>query len=103
MADAMVRARLAVKSQMVLPKQVRDVLQLKPGDEFAFVIRDQEVRVMRVPARGDDPFACFHGMGFRCGHKGLCRALTGMMSFLCHFHIWIEPRSHPRPACSVNC
>jgi antitoxin PrlF len=59
MAEALIRARLGVKSQMVLPKPVREALDLKPGDEFAFLIGDHEVRIVRAPARGDDPFACF--------------------------------------------
>jgi antitoxin PrlF len=70
MAEAMIRARLGVKSQMVLPKRVREVLGLEPGDEFAFVIGDDEVRVVRVPAPGDDPFACFTEWASEADRKG---------------------------------
>lgn len=70
MADATLRARLGVKAQVVLPKPVRDVLGLKPGDEFAFVIRDQEVTVVRAPAVGDDPFACFTEWASEADKKG---------------------------------
>ena len=70
MANAMIRARLGVKSQMVLPKRVREVLHLKPGDEFAFLINDDEVRVVTVPAQGDDPFACFTEWASEADRKG---------------------------------
>jgi antitoxin PrlF len=70
MANATLRARLGVKAQIVLPKPVRDALGLKPGDEFAFVIRDQEVRVVRAPAAGDDPFACFTEWASEADRKG---------------------------------
>ena len=50
MANSMLKARLGVKAQVVLPKPVREALGLRPGDEFAFVIRDGEVRVVRAPA-----------------------------------------------------
>ncbi len=59
MSDILVKTRLGVKAQIVLPKPVRDVLGLKPGDEFAFVIRGDEVKVVPAPAGGEDPFACF--------------------------------------------
>jgi antitoxin PrlF len=70
MAVAIVRARLGVKSQMVLPKRVREVLGLSPGDEFAFVISGDEVRVARAPATGEDPFACFTEWASEADSKG---------------------------------
>jgi antitoxin PrlF len=70
MAQVIVRARLGVKSQMVLPKPVREVLGLVPGDEFAFVINGGEVRIARAPAGGDDPFACFTEWASDADRKG---------------------------------
>ena len=70
MANSMLKARLGVKAQVVLPKPVREVLGLRPGDEFAFVIRDGEVRVVRAPAEGDDPFACFTEWASVADRKG---------------------------------
>jgi AbrB family looped-hinge helix DNA binding protein len=68
MADAMRKARLRVKAQMVLPKAVREVLNPKPGDEFAFVIRDREIRVVRAPA-WESRFGLLN--------DGACRELSG--------------------------
>ena len=70
MADAMLRARLGVKAQVVLPKPVREVLGLAPGDEFAFVISGSEVKVVRAPPAGDDPFACFTEWASEADRKG---------------------------------
>ncbi len=53
------KARLGAKAQVVLPKEARRALGLAPGDTFAFAIRGDDVRVIRAPAEGDDPFACF--------------------------------------------
>lgn len=53
------KARLGAKAQVVLPKEVREALGLAPGDTFAFVLRGGDVRVIRAPAEGGDPFACF--------------------------------------------
>jgi AbrB family looped-hinge helix DNA binding protein len=69
-AQSMLRARLGVKAQVVLPKPVREVLGLRPGDEFAFVINQGEVRLIRAPAAGDDPFACFTEWGSEADRKG---------------------------------
>ena len=52
-------ARLGTRARVVLPKEARDALGLAPGDTFAFAIRGDEVRVIRAPAEGCDPFACF--------------------------------------------
>ena len=53
------KARLGAKAQVVLPKEAREALGLAPGDTFAFAIRGDDVRVIRTPADGCDPFACF--------------------------------------------
>lgn len=70
MGEALIKARLGVKSQVVLPKAVRDALGLKPGDAFAFVIHDHEVKVIRAPAEGDDPFASFTEWASDADRKG---------------------------------
>jgi antitoxin PrlF len=51
-------SRVSVKSQTVLPKQVREALGIGPGDTVRYRITDQGVLIDRAPAR-DDPFAAF--------------------------------------------
>jgi antitoxin PrlF len=63
------KARLGAKAQVVLPKEARQALGLKPGDTFAFVIDGAEVRVVRA-AEGDDPFACFSEWASEADRKG---------------------------------
>ena len=70
MGEALIKTRLGVKSQVVLPKAVREALGLKPGDAFAFVIHDHEVKVIRAPAEGEDPFACFTEWASEADRKG---------------------------------
>jgi antitoxin PrlF len=70
MSGQLLRSRLGVKAQVVVPKAVRDALGLKPGDEFAFVIHDNEVRIIRAPAQGDDPFATFTEWASAADRKG---------------------------------
>ena len=70
MADATLKARLGVKSQVVVPKAVRAALGLKPGDTFAFIVRGDEVRLVRALAEGDDPFACFTEWASEADRKG---------------------------------
>ena len=70
MAISVRRARLGAKAQVVLPKEARKALGLKPGDSFAFLIEGPEVRVVRLPAEGDDPFACFSEWASEADRKG---------------------------------
>ena len=51
------RARLTSKSQLVLPKPVRDQLNIGPGDTLVFHYGPDGVRVEK--AAPDDPFATF--------------------------------------------
>jgi antitoxin PrlF len=54
-------SRVSVKSQTVLPKQIREALDVKPGDTLRYRITDDGVFVDKAPARSeaDDPFATF--------------------------------------------
>jgi antitoxin PrlF len=70
MAVSIRKARLGAKAQVVLPKEARQALGLKPGDTFAFVIDGMEVRITRAPAEGDDPFACFSEWASEADRKG---------------------------------
>jgi antitoxin PrlF len=53
-----------------LPKEAREALGLKPGDSFAFSIDGSDVRVVRAPAEGDDPFVCFSEWASEADRKG---------------------------------
>ena len=59
MTKTVLKSRLGVKAQVVLPKPVREALGLKPGDAFLFVLGDGAVSIERAPPAGDDPFASF--------------------------------------------
>lgn len=54
-------SRISSKSQTVLPKQVREALEIAPGDTLRYrmtahgIVIDKAVRVVDV----DDPFASF--------------------------------------------
>lgn len=55
-----VYSKLSVKSQTVLPREVREKLRVKPGDRLRYVIDDQGIRIEKDDARiEDDPFAAF--------------------------------------------
>jgi antitoxin PrlF len=51
------RARVTSKSQLVLPKDVRDQLDVRPGDTLVFHYDKRGVRIEKAPQ--DDPFATF--------------------------------------------
>ena len=54
-------SRVSVKSQTVLPKQVREALRVGPGDTLRYRITEQGVLIdkARAPTDADDPFAAF--------------------------------------------
>jgi AbrB family looped-hinge helix DNA binding protein len=54
-------AKLSSKSQVVIPKAVRERIGVGPGDLVVFEEQDGEVVVRRAPkAAQDDPFAVFN-------------------------------------------
>ncbi len=70
MAISVRKVRLGAKAQVVLPKEAREALGLKPGDTLAFVIDGADVRVVRAVSEGDDPFACFSEWASEADKKG---------------------------------
>ena len=69
MAATVRKAKLGAKAPLVLPKEVRQALGLKPGDSFAFLIDGEEVRVVRTPAERDDRFVTFSGWASEADRK----------------------------------
>lgn len=57
----MITSRLTSKAQTTIPKAVRAALQLKEGDEIAYVVEHGRVVMAKVAlAAADDPFAAFN-------------------------------------------
>lgn len=52
-------AKITSKAQLVLPKAVRERLDVKPGDTVVFHFGRDGVRVEKAAVE-DDPFATFH-------------------------------------------
>jgi antitoxin PrlF len=61
MESRFVTSRLGVKSQTVVPKEVRDALGVGPGDQIGYSIQNGRVilTAIKAPLAQDDPFACF--------------------------------------------
>lgn len=47
----MVMSRVGQKGQVVLPKELRDLLRIFPGDRVVFDVKDGKVVLTPVPAR----------------------------------------------------
>lgn len=53
-------SKVSVKSQTVLPREVREKLRIRPGDRLRYVMDEKGVRIERDEARvEDDPFVAF--------------------------------------------
>lgn len=58
MSARSIYSRLSAKSQTIIPREIRDKLDLKPGDTLRY--RETDVGVVIDKARTeDDPFDCF--------------------------------------------
>src|SRR3974390_116824 len=56
----LVYSKVSVKSQTVIPREVRERLGLKPGDTLRYRVTDNGVLLDKAPAvEVDDPFAAF--------------------------------------------
>lgn len=68
------QARITSKGQITVPREVRRVLGVRPGDKLLFESDETGVRVR--PVRTESPFAKFKGIGNRgigLGRKGIIR------------------------------
>jgi antitoxin PrlF len=52
-------SKVSVKSQTVIPREVREQLKLKPGDTLRYRITDDGILLDKAAEAGDDPFAAF--------------------------------------------
>lgn len=50
------RTTLTKKSQITLPKKVREVLKVKPGDQVSFKVEGDEVKVVPLPSLLEENF-----------------------------------------------
>lgn len=56
--------RVTTKGQVTIPKEIRDALGIKPGDEVAFEKTDAGYTIQKeepTTAEGDDPFEKYRG------------------------------------------
>jgi antitoxin PrlF len=53
-------SKLSVKSQTVLPREVRERLKVAPGDRLRYLVDERGVRIEKATGvPDDDPFAAF--------------------------------------------
>lgn len=52
-------SKVSVKSQTVLPREVRERLGIQAGDTLRYRITDGGVLIDKAMPEGDDPFAAF--------------------------------------------
>jgi antitoxin PrlF len=53
-------SKVSVKSQTVIPREVRERLRLRPGDTLRYRLTEDGVLLDKAPANeADDPFATF--------------------------------------------
>jgi AbrB family looped-hinge helix DNA binding protein len=67
---AMVEVTLSAKNQIVVPREAREALQVKPGDKLLVVVRGARVIVLQKP----EPYhAAIRGIGRRVYPSGYLR------------------------------
>ncbi len=53
-------SKVTTKCQTVIPRRVRELMGIEPGDHIRYVMTEDGVRIERVHAHADeDPFAAF--------------------------------------------
>jgi antitoxin PrlF len=53
-------SKVSVKSQTVIPREVRERLRLRPGDRLRYRMTEEGILLDKAPAgEADDPFATF--------------------------------------------
>lgn len=56
MTEVMHKSALTRKSQITLPRKVREILKVGPGDQVSFQIDGSEVKVVAVPSLLEENF-----------------------------------------------
>jgi len=70
------KARVTSKGQITIPREVRQLLGVRPGDAVLFESSGKDVQVR--PLRGTSPFAKYRGignLGVRSGRKAIVEDL----------------------------
>ena len=52
-------SKVSVKSQTVIPREVREKLKLKPGDILRYRVTNDGILLDKATEASDDPFAAF--------------------------------------------
>jgi antitoxin PrlF len=52
-------SKVSVKSQTVIPREVRDQLKLRPGDTLRYRLTNDGILLDKATETGDEPFAAF--------------------------------------------
>ncbi|MGD0420983.1 MAG: hypothetical protein ABSA68_15605 [Xanthobacteraceae bacterium] len=70
-------SKVSVKSQTVIPREVRERLRLKPGDRLRYCMTEEGVMLDKAPVNeADDPFATFSEWSNEADEKAYERPLT---------------------------
>jgi antitoxin PrlF len=75
------RARITSKGQITVPREIRRLLGVRPGDGLIFESDDSGTRVS--PARRESPFAKYRGIGnpdIPSGRKAIVRRIRELRS-----------------------
>ena len=52
-------SKVSVKSQTVLPAEVRERLNIRPGDRLRYLLTQDGIQIEKAPTEGEDPFVSF--------------------------------------------
>lgn len=56
MPKVITKTAITRKSQITLPKKVREILKVKPGDQISFKIEGDEVKIVPLPSMLEENF-----------------------------------------------
>ena len=74
-------SKVSVKSQTVIPREVRERLDLKPGDTLRYRVTDEGVLLDKAPTNeADDPFATFSEWSNEADEKAYGRFVSTLTS-----------------------